>query len=198
MITIRKSSWTIGHVVGYKNPEVWLESAKRILSYRSDTKFVWLGEGTMLDAMRQQVTQQGYDDRVSFEGVQDNVGEYLATATIYFQPSVIENHAISIIDAMASGLPCVASCVGGTPESIVGKRPVSSVPLTTLTGYQNVFCSFLEILTCAEEWGLPAGIARYDFFARGSGKVNPVFIREGDRAQSGFGLVVREDTCVLC
>lgn len=110
---------TLGHVVNYKNPGGWLQVANKVVRERPGTRFVWLGDGTLLQRMRDEVEQLKLADAVFFEGYRQDVDDYFTRASIYFQPSLIENHAISLLDAMASGLACVASSAGGTPESIV-------------------------------------------------------------------------------
>jgi len=46
------------------------------------------------------------------------VKELYEEADIYFQPSSLESHGISVVEAMMFGLPCVVSNVGGLPESV--------------------------------------------------------------------------------
>ena len=43
---------TIGHVVDYKNPETWFKVAKKVVSYNKVVKFIWLGNGKLLEKMR--------------------------------------------------------------------------------------------------------------------------------------------------
>ena len=113
---------TIGHVVDYKNPECWLEVAKKIVAHKSDIRFVWLGDGELLKTMRRLVDDMGLSDNIQFKGYTDNVEEHYRNAIVYFQPSLIENHSIAVIEAMAHGLPCVTSNIGGLPESIIDEE----------------------------------------------------------------------------
>lgn len=113
---------TLGHVVCYKNPEIWLQVSKRVLEKNPDTVFIWLGVGELLDVMRQRVKSDGYKNSIFFKGYCADTWKYYAEAWVYFQPSLIESHGISIVEAMAHGLPCVCSNVGGIPESVVDKE----------------------------------------------------------------------------
>lgn len=61
----------------------------------------------------------GVSDRVRFLGEVADVREVLAAADIFCQPSHHEGVPNSIIEAMASGLPVIASDVGGIPEAVV-------------------------------------------------------------------------------
>jgi glycosyltransferase involved in cell wall biosynthesis len=107
---------TLGHVVEYKNPIVWLEAAKRIVrKYRGRVRFVWAGAGPMLDEMRELARPE---PEIEFVGFREDPSELYASADIYFQPSLWESQGISVVEAMARSIPCVVSSAGGLPESI--------------------------------------------------------------------------------
>lgn len=150
---------TLGHVVNYKNPEIWLQVATRVVREKPGTRFVWLGDGPLLQQMRDEVKQLKMDDSISFDGYCQGVDDYFARASIYFQPSLIENHAISLLDAMASGLPCVASNVGGTPESIVDQETGFLCVPDDVEQYSKRLIQLLDDLTLAKRMGI-AGHAR--------------------------------------
>jgi glycosyltransferase involved in cell wall biosynthesis len=107
---------TLGHLIEYKNPHIWLRVARRIISkYNKFVSFVWAGDGPMLRELKNSVIDIPY---IKFIGYTTNVEELYSRADIYFQPSSIENHCLSVIEAMANSLPCVVSNVGGMIESI--------------------------------------------------------------------------------
>lgn len=107
---------TVGHMIEYKNPDVWLSVARKVIAERGDVSFIWLGSGKLLKKY-QNLTSN--DRNISFLGHKNNLRSYYANATIYFQPSRLENHSRSVLDAMANGLPCIASDAGGLPESVI-------------------------------------------------------------------------------
>ncbi len=110
---------TVGHVVDYKNPVLWLEVAEKVISaFGGRVKFVWVGGGSMLEEMRRIVLEHGLGDNVKFVGHLEEIERFYKNATVYFQPSLIESQGISVIEAMSFGLPCVVSNVGGIPEII--------------------------------------------------------------------------------
>ncbi len=107
---------TMGHVISYKNPETWLVVATNLTHrYPGRVRFLWAGAGDSLRVMRQQST--GLQD-ISFVGFVDEPNRLYEEADIYFQPSVWESQGISVVEAMAYGLPCVVSSAGGLPESV--------------------------------------------------------------------------------
>jgi len=106
---------TMGHVIGYKNPETWLKVAKAVTAARLQVAFIWLGNGPLLDKYQSEVTNQ---EQIFFKGAVSNTDDYLKMAHIYYQPSFYETHGIAVVEAMSQSLPCVVSNVGGLPESV--------------------------------------------------------------------------------
>ena len=111
---------TIGHVVEYKNPKFWLEVAKDIPNRCGiPVKFLWAGSGEQLDLYRLRCSNY---ENIVFLGHCDNVDELYSNCDLYFQPSLLESHGIAVLGAMAHGLPCVVSDVGGLPESVIDEE----------------------------------------------------------------------------
>ncbi len=78
--------------------------------------------GHPLDAgplARQYVSDHGMEARVHFHGASDDVARLLRAADLYVQPSHYEAFSNAVIEAMATGLPVVASRVGGMLDCIV-------------------------------------------------------------------------------
>jgi glycosyltransferase involved in cell wall biosynthesis len=114
-----KTILTLGHVVWYKNPDIWYSVAvKTIEKYHGDLEFLWAGEGDLLNTYREKVKNDDIP-QIKFLGFQKNVLELYNQCTIYFQPSRLESQGIAVIDAMMMARPCVVSSAGGLPESVV-------------------------------------------------------------------------------
>ncbi len=109
---------TVGHVVDYKNPFVWLDVALRVVKKHSGIKFIWLGDGPLLEDMRVLVKNNSLGNNIYFPGKVSDVAKYYRDSLIYFHPSYIESHGISILEAMSFGLPCIVSNAGGISESV--------------------------------------------------------------------------------
>ena len=107
---------TLGHVERYKNPQTWIRVALKVRDVRPDAKFIWAGNGSLLRIFWN--LSYNVQKDISFIGYQKDVDKLYKEATIYFQPSLIESQGMSVVDAMAYGLPCVTSDAGGLPEVI--------------------------------------------------------------------------------
>lgn len=102
----------------YKEPMEWLEVAgmvSKTLGHRS-VRFVWLGEGSLLEDCQRMARELEESTSVVFAGHVDGVEKAYAEADAYLQMSSTENMSLSVIDALRHGLPAVCTRVGAIPE----------------------------------------------------------------------------------
>ncbi|WLI88909.1 TIGR03088 family PEP-CTERM/XrtA system glycosyltransferase [Massilia sp. R2A-15] len=78
-----------------------------------------VGDGPLLPALRAQVAAAGLDDVVWLPGARSDIADLMHSFSLFALPSLAEGTPVSLLEAMASGLPVVASNVGGIPEVIV-------------------------------------------------------------------------------
>lgn len=109
---------TVGHVVEYKNPMLWIDVAGRVLKELPLVRFIWVGPGAMLESCREKVIELGLQGSVEFVGESNDLLPFFDCCDIYVQPSKIESLGLSVLDAMRHGKPCVVTNVGGLPECI--------------------------------------------------------------------------------
>jgi len=99
-----------------KDPFLWIEIAKKISQSRTDVQFVWAGKGSLLEEAR--LRCKGYHN-IQFIGFVEDVDALYASSDIYFEPTKREAHGISVVGAMAWGLPVITTPNGGTVESVI-------------------------------------------------------------------------------
>lgn len=109
---------TVGHVVDYKNPMLWIEAASEVVRNFPMARFLWVGPGPLIDLCRHRVAYLGLEENIQFVGSSENVSKYYEKSNIYIQPSKVENLSLSVLDAMRYGKPCVVTNVGGFPELV--------------------------------------------------------------------------------
>jgi N-acetyl-alpha-D-glucosaminyl L-malate synthase BshA len=83
-----------------------------------DARLMLVGDGPDYGRTRELVDELGLADRVHFVGVVDEVAPLLAAADLVLLPSETESFGLVALEAMASGVPVVASRVGGLPEVV--------------------------------------------------------------------------------
>jgi glycosyltransferase involved in cell wall biosynthesis len=77
-----------------------------------------IGGGRRETEMRQLAVEMGLEERVRFLGQRDDVPDLLAALDIFVLPSHSEGVSLALLEAMAAGLPVIASRVGGLPEVV--------------------------------------------------------------------------------
>lgn len=92
-----------------KNHRFLLEVFKAWRERDLSAKLVLVGDGKKRVGIEAYATELGVRDSCLFVGTTNNVGEYLSAADLFLFPSKTEGLGISLVEAQASGLPCVAS-----------------------------------------------------------------------------------------
>lgn len=83
-----------------------------------DSRLILIGDGPDAPVARAMAQERGISDRVTFVGVVDRVAPLLAQADLVLLPSSTESFGLVALEAMASGVPVIASDVGGIPEVV--------------------------------------------------------------------------------
>jgi N-acetyl-alpha-D-glucosaminyl L-malate synthase BshA len=81
-------------------------------------RLILVGDGPDAGLARQLARDLGVEDSVTFTGVVDGVAQLLQEANLLLLPSQTESFGLVALEAMASGVPVIASNVGGLPEVV--------------------------------------------------------------------------------
>lgn len=81
-------------------------------------KLVLLGDGAQRLELEELAVANGVKEHVCFAGFQTDVESWLAAMDIFVFPSHSEGTPMALLEAMASGVPCIATAVGGIPAVI--------------------------------------------------------------------------------
>jgi glycosyltransferase involved in cell wall biosynthesis len=103
----------------YKGVDTLLEAIARCRSMDLDVRLVWAGDGRYRAVLERQAASLGVGEAVSFVGevpAGAGVRAVLDGADLFVIPSRTEGLPRALIEAMARGLPCIGTCVGGIPE----------------------------------------------------------------------------------
>ncbi len=115
--TLRQQrQWTDKFVIGnvgrlnpQKNHSFLLDIFKEIQKFNESAVLVLVGDGFLRKSLENKVKDLGLTNYVFFEGVQNNVSDYLNIFDVFVFPSLYEGLPVSIIEAQASGLKCFLS-----------------------------------------------------------------------------------------
>lgn len=94
----------------------------------TNLKLLIVGDGSSLPLLKRDADYMGLNDTVVFTGIRDDVPVLLKIMDLYVQPSLYEGVSNTILEAMASGLPVVATNVGGNPEIVIDNATGLLIP----------------------------------------------------------------------
>lgn len=112
----------IGRLLFNKGPQILINSAKIVVKKLPDVKFLIVGEGPMRPELERMVIENGLSDHITFFGRLEDIRDIMAKANVYVRPSLLDGMPLGILEAMAAGLPVIATNIAGTPEVIEHRK----------------------------------------------------------------------------
>ena len=113
----------------------------------------FLGEGELKAELRAIVAEYGLSEQVAFPGFCEDVFSVLLTADVFVLPSLHESSPNALIEAMAIGMPCIASDVGGIVDLIEDEKDGIRVPPQDPTALAVALHRVLTVPDFASELG---------------------------------------------
>jgi glycosyltransferase involved in cell wall biosynthesis len=105
-----------------KGVDVLIEAWAKVVSMHPRGTLLLAGDGPLHESLDEQARRLGVADAIRFLGYRSDVESLLHAADICVVPSRSEGLSLAAIEAMATGLPVVASQVGGIPEVVEDGR----------------------------------------------------------------------------
>jgi len=108
----------VGRFNEQKNHLGLLQAFQMLLHRFPQCRLTLLGDGELRQDMERYAQTLGISESVVFLGSREDVYPYLHEADIFLLPSKYEGMPMTVIEAMGTGLPIVASAVGGVPDML--------------------------------------------------------------------------------
>ncbi|MBS0507775.1 MAG: TIGR03088 family PEP-CTERM/XrtA system glycosyltransferase [Proteobacteria bacterium] len=113
---------TVGRLQTVKNQPLLARAFVRALQsqpvMRATARLVIVGEGPLRAEIERVLAEAGMTDLAWLPGARDDVADVLRSLDLFVLPSQTEGTSCTLQEAMASGLPVVATAVGGTPDLV--------------------------------------------------------------------------------
>ncbi|CAN5494879.1 glycosyltransferase family 4 protein [soil metagenome] len=126
---------TVARVTSLKGIEDGIRVAANLCAEFPGLRYLVVGDGDAMPACRALVEELDMREVVHFAGYQKEVADFLAAMDLFLFPSHKEAMGIALVEAMAAGLPVVATRVGGIPEVVTPEtgvlRPAQDVASLT-------------------------------------------------------------------
>lgn len=119
---LKKESFIIGHVgrLSAEKDQLTLLKAFRNIVYKEhNAELIIIGDGDQRETLKKAAKEFKIDASVKFLGHRDDVSKILRVMDVFVLTSFREGLSLAILEAMACGVPIVATKIGGTPEVIV-------------------------------------------------------------------------------
>jgi len=108
----------IGRLDQWKGVDFLIQAFKTLLADGVPAHLDILGDGPDRDKLQQQAADLGLQDDITFHGAVHGVAPYLQQASLFVLPSLSEGMPNVVLEAMACGLPVIATRVGGIVDII--------------------------------------------------------------------------------
>lgn len=108
----------VGRLVPIKNHALFLQMARLMIADGFRGRFMIVGDGELRSELESQARDLG--DRIIFSGWRRDLVNVYSEMSVIVNTSLNEGTPVALIEAMASGVPVVATAVGGVPDVVRG------------------------------------------------------------------------------
>jgi sugar transferase (PEP-CTERM/EpsH1 system associated) len=138
---------TVGRADRIKNQAWLLDIFQRLLERfpapQFDLRLAIVGDGPLLGSLRELAAARGLADKVWLPGTRTDVAEIMRGFSIFVLPSLSEATPVVILEAMATGLPVVATRVGGVPQLVLDKKTGFVVDVSDPVAFTDAISSYI-------------------------------------------------------
>jgi len=134
----------VGWLLPIKGVRFLLEAMAGVVKQHPKSLLVLVGKGEKERELRQQAENLGLTDKIRFLGWRQDVEEIMPGLDLFVLPSLNEGMGRVLVEAMAMGLPIVASRVGGIPDLVKDQQNGLLVPPADATALAQAISDLLE------------------------------------------------------
>jgi glycosyltransferase involved in cell wall biosynthesis len=147
---------TVANLRAEKRHEVLLSAMRIVCARHPDARLIIVGDGPRRRALQALAIDWGLTGAVQFVGHRDDVGAALSAADIFALASRTEASPNALLEAMAAGLPAVATSVGGIPEIIDPGSTGVLAPVDDAAGFARGLLRLMDDPELARRMGASA------------------------------------------
>jgi glycosyltransferase involved in cell wall biosynthesis len=143
----------VGRLDRYKGVDFLLEAFKRVLSGNSNSRLLIVGAGPDEALLKKTSVTLNLQEHVDFMGRQEDVLSVLSDTDVFVLPTLSEGMSNVLLEAMACGLPVVATAVGGNCDLISDRHNGILVPPGDPHALNEALIEILHNTTLAQQLG---------------------------------------------
>ena len=119
---------SVGSLVERKGHDLLLTAAQRLKEKGLHIRYLICGDGPLRATLEKRVDALALKHNVKFTGFCSDIADMLSAADIFIHVPYYEGLGVAVIEALAAGLPTIASQVGGIPELIEDQKTGLLIP----------------------------------------------------------------------
>lgn len=118
----------VGRLKAERNHRTLLAAVARLNGSIPRLKVLLIGDGEEMANLKLQAEELGITDQIAFMGRRNDIPMLLASLDVFISPSFYEGMSVALIEAMAAGLPIVASDIPSNAELISNQKSGILIP----------------------------------------------------------------------
>lgn len=134
----------VSALADHKDYFTFLDTIQLLVNERTDVHAVIIGTGPMENEIRRYAQSLNLHKKVTFMGFKNNLEKWLPCLDVLLFPSKTEGLGTSVLDAMACGVPVVASNAGGIPELVKNEENGLLVQVKDAEGFFKACMRLLD------------------------------------------------------
>lgn len=130
-----------------------VQAAAPLIAQNNHLHILFAGDGPLREALELQVKQLGLERNIHFLGNRKDIPDLLAASDFFVLPSLWEGLPMALIEAMASGLPVLATCVSGSQQVVAPGETGLLVPPGDIAQLQQALTEMIANPESAKRMG---------------------------------------------
>jgi sugar transferase (PEP-CTERM/EpsH1 system associated) len=151
---------TVGRMAAVKNQtllaQAFVHAAKSDAAFAAQARLVMIGQGPLRAASQAVLDEAGLSHLAWLPGERSDVADVMRGLNCFVLPSLAEGISNTILEAMATGLPVVATRVGGNAELVSQGRTGELVPASDVQAMAQALVQLHRNPARAQNWGQQA------------------------------------------
>ncbi|MDP2561128.1 glycosyltransferase [Psychrobium sp. 1_MG-2023] len=137
---------TVGRLAAVKNQQLLISAVAQLIAEQPTLglSLQLVGEGECFDVLQQQVTELALQAHCDFLGDRSDIASILLSTDIFVLPSSAEGISNTILEAMACGVPVIASKVGGNVELVKHGQTGLLFPSNNIDDLKSCLLSYIQ------------------------------------------------------
>ena len=145
---------TTGTLYYIKNHKLLITAFNKVERLYPNVTLTILGDGELREELQQMINIDGLEDKVTILGCVRNVADYLHRADIYVMSSDVEGLPLSVLEAMACGLPVITTAAGGVVDIVKDGCNGIVVPVGDVNLLFRAMCELIENIDARKLMGI--------------------------------------------